>query len=483
MTRTWIDHCGAADANHPALISAQAVWTFGELNARIHTTAARLAAWGIKPGSRAAVLMPNGTPYALVAHALMQSGAAIIPINTRLSASEVSYQLEAAAPTLLIDSPDMESISLAALPEKTPSAAAFPPFRSAHYDPAPLDPNADAAILFTSGTTGRPKGARLTVSNLLFSAQASRERLGMKDGDRWLLTLPLYHIGGLSIIYRSYLDGTTVVLYEGAFDPHRIAEMLMQYRVTLISLVPTQLHRMLDAEVKFPDSLRLILLGGAAASPELLRRAFERGLPVATTYGLTEAASQVATMLPELARAKPGSVGKPLNGVAVRVVGEDGRDMPAGEIGEIVVSGRNVMRGYLAHPDLDPPGRLRTGDLGYLDADGDLWLVQRRNDLIISGGENIYPVEVENILKKHPAVDDACVVGLPDAEWGQIVAAAIVPKVGMSVTPDEIDAHCKAHLAGYKRPRRYVFANHLPQTASGKVIRREVAALFNGEPS
>jgi O-succinylbenzoic acid--CoA ligase len=259
--------------------------------------------------------------------------------------------------------------------------------------------------------------------------------------------------------------------------------MLTQHQITLISLVPTQLHRLLEAGVQVPDSLRLILLGGAAASPDLQRRAYDRGLPVATTYGLTEAASQVATMHPEQARFKPGCVGKPLKGVTVRIVDDVGGELPAGRIGEIVVSGGNVMRGYLEHPDLDPPGTLRTGDLGYLDADGDLWLVQRRSDLIISGGENIYPVEVENILKKHPAVDDACVVGLHDAEWGQTPAAAIVLKPGMSATLDELDAHCKAHLAGYKRPRRYVFVDHLPQTASGKVIRREVAALFSGESS
>ncbi len=483
MTRTWIDHCGAAKTDHPALICEQEAWTFGELNARIDTTAARLAAWGVKPGSRAAVLMLNGAAYVLVAHALLHSGAAIIPINTRLSASEVRYQLETAAPTLLIDSPDTESISAAALSPSQPSSAAFPSYRSTDYDAMPVDPSADAAILFTSGTTGRPKGARLTVGNLVFSAQASRERLGVNDGDRWLLTLPLYHIGGLSILYRSYLDGTTVVLYEGAFDAQRVAQTLTQHQITLISLVPTQLHRMLEAEVEFPKSLRLILLGGAAPSTDLLQRAFERGLPVAITYGLTEAASQVATMLPEQARFKPGSVGKPLKGITVRIITEDGREAPSGEIGEIAVSGGNVMRGYLTHADLDPPGTFHTGDLGYLDADGDLWIVQRRNDLIISGGENIYPVEVENVLRSHPAVDDACVVGLPDAEWGQIAAAAIVLKSGTFVTPDELDAHCKAHLAGYKRPRRYIFVDQLPQTASGKVIRRDAAALFSGEPS
>lgn len=483
MTRTWIDQCGAVSAEHPALISAQGVWTFSELNARIHTTAARLAAWGVRPGSRAAVLMPNGKPYVLLAHALMQLGAVIIPINTRLSASEVRYQLETAVPTLLIDSPETETLSAAALPPKQPPSADFPAFQSTHYDPVSVDPSADAAILFTSGTTGRPKGARLTVGNLLFSAAASRERLGVTALDRWLLTLPLYHIGGLSILYRSYIDGTTVVLYEGSFDPNRIGEMLTQHQISLISLVPTQLHRLLEAGVQFPDSLRLILLGGAAASPDLLHRAFERGLPVATTYGLTEAASQVATMLPEQARFKPGSVGKPLSGVTVRTVGEDGRAMPAGEIGEIVVSGGNVMRGYVGYDDLNPYGVFSTGDLGFLDQDGDLWLIQRRSDLIISGGENIYPVEVETVLKSHPSVDDACVVGLPSDEWGQMVAAAIVLKAGMSVSSDEFDAHCKANLAAYKRPRHYIFIDHLPQTASGKVIRREVTALFSGESS
>jgi O-succinylbenzoic acid--CoA ligase len=479
MTRTWIDFCGASHPDHPALIGARESWTFAELTARIHTTAARLTAWGMRPGSRAAVLMPNSLHYALIAHALMQLGAAIIPINTRLSPSEVRYQLETAAPALLIDSPETVHLSAAALPQKQPRTADFPQFQSTHYDPAPVDPDADAAILFTSGTTGRPKGARLSAGNLLFSAAASRERLGVCAGDRWLLTLPLYHIGGLSILYRAFLDGTTVVLTEGAFDPRRLEETMQRFQITLISLVPTQLHRLLEAEIAFPPSLRLILLGGAAAPPDLLRRAYERGLPVAPTYGLTEAASQVATMLPEEARRKLGSVGKPLSGVTVRIVGEDGRELPAGEIGEIVVSGENVMRGYLGHDDLNPPKVFRTGDLGFLDDDGDLWLVQRRSDLIISGGENIYPAEVENALRLHPAVADACVVGLPSAEWGQTPAAAVVLKAGMSAAPDELEAHCKRHLAAYKRPRRIIFVDCLPQTASGKFIRQEVAALFS----
>ena len=190
-------------------------------------------------------------------------------------------------------------------------------------------------------------------------------------------------------------------------------------------------------------------------------------LPIALTYGLTECASQVATATPDQVRAKPGTVGKPLNGTTVRIVDANGQDVPTGEYGEIVVSGATVMKGYLGQPQTN--GTFATGDIGYLDADGDLWIVQRRSDLIVSGGENVYPSEVEAVLRSHPAVEDACVVGVADAEWGQRVAAMVALRAGETVSEADLIAYSRERLAGYKQPRTVVFVDELPQTASGKV--------------
>lgn len=251
------------------------------------------------------------------------------------------------------------------------------------------------------------------------------------------------------------------------------------------------LHRLLETRTHWPDSLRLILLGGAAADPSLMHRAnnlsafqpvsqsaAQHSPLVAPTYGLSEAASQVATILPSEAAAKPGTVGKPLLFTTIRIVDDLGQNLPPNEIGEVVIKGPTVMQGYWQNPEATAKtirdGELFTGDLGYLDADGDLWLVQRRSDLIVTGGENVYPTEVENGLRQHPGVAAACVVGISHPQWGQQVAALIVPQLGHSLTPEQLITFARQHLAGYKIPRHIQFTDHLPQTASGKIERHAV---------
>jgi O-succinylbenzoic acid--CoA ligase len=263
------------------------------------------------------------------------------------------------------------------------------------------------------------------------------------------------------------------------------------------------LYRLLETRDYWPASLRLILLGGAAASADLVKLA--NALPrrelsmvnnqlsivtskplVATTYGLTEASSQVATMLPEDVVKKPGSVGKPLLFTSVVIVDENGRSLPPNEYGEIVVTGPTVMRSYFNSQQSENknsslilhPSSFNTGDIGYLDEDGDLWIVQRRSDLIVSGGENVYPAEVEAVLKSHPAVANVCVVGLPNAEWGQVVAAMVQLSPDSLLTEAELVAFSREQLAGYKQPRHISFVAKLPQTASGKVARSEVEKIM-----
>ncbi|GAB4516769.1 MAG: o-succinylbenzoate--CoA ligase [Anaerolineae bacterium] len=487
----WLSAQTQARPDAPALVIDGHAWSFRDLNDAVTTYAAALDGLGVARGDNVALLMPNSFATVCLIHAVMRVGAVLVPLNTRLTAPELDWQITHThcKVVIYIDQAADEGPYTTANPE-----ALMQPGRQVigvsallgwakditeKHRRGTVDLHAPFAIVFTSGTTGQPKGAVLTYDNFYQSAMASAYRLGVLPSDRWLCVLPLYHVGGLSIILRSVLYGTTVDLYA-KFEVEAINEALSTQPITLVSLVPTMLYRLLD--VKKQWGVRLVLLGGAAASPELLERARTAHVPVAITYGLSEAASQVATALPEEALAKPGTVGRPLLFTSVRIIGENGQPVPRGMVGEVVVSGPTVMQGYYEQPDATAQtiknGELWTGDLGYLDADGDLWLVQRRSDLIVSGGENVYPAEVEAVLKKHPAVEDACVVGVPHPEWGQQVAAAIVLRKGHTISDATLLAYSRERLAGYKQPRVIRFVEALPQTASGKISRREVAALF-----
>jgi len=326
----------------------------------------------------------------------------------------------------------------------------------------------------------------ITFANHFWSAIGSAFRLGVDRDDRWLVCLPLYHVGGLAILFRSCLYGTAVVLHDG-FDVAAVGHSLRHDSVTLASLVPTMLVRLLHEGLVgcAAPALRLVLLGGAAAPASLLAEARAAGLPVAVTYGLTEAASQVATLLPDSAATKPGCTGRPLLFTAVAVVDEQGHPLPPNTPGDIIVAGPTVMAGYYRDEAATAAalrdGYLHTGDIGLLDSDGDLWLLDRRADLIVSGGENVYPAEVERVLREHPAVALAAVVGLPHPEWGQQVAAAVVLRRPGAATAGALLAHCRARLPGYKCPRRLRLVDALPQTASGKIQRRLVAETWPAE--
>jgi O-succinylbenzoic acid--CoA ligase len=347
----------------------------------------------------------------------------------------------------------------------------------------------DFAIVHTSGTSGRPKAAMLTCRNIVSSALASARKLEHRQRERWLCALPLYHLGGLSILLRSLIYGTAFDLMPAApFDVHRLNQKLSDHPITLVSLVPTMLQRLLDARTRpWNPQLRLILLGGEAPSPQLLERCIAEKLPIATSYGLTETASQVATALPDLVYRKPGAAGKPLLFSTVRIIDEQGNDAPPNVHGEVLVSGETVMRGYYNDPAATAKalraGWLHTGDIGYLDEDGDLFILQRRVDLIVSGGENIYPAEVEAALRRHPAVAEVLVLGLPDPKWGQRVAAVIETRAGQSPSAANISNFARERLAAYKVPRRIAFVEALPRTASGKLRRREARKVFDDAPA
>jgi O-succinylbenzoic acid--CoA ligase len=350
-------------------------------------------------------------------------------------------------------------------------------------DPEPFDlpewaTDDPLAVLFTSGTTGDPKGVVLTLANVLASATASAFRLGLRADDCWHVPLPMYHMGGLAPVYRSVLYGTALSI-QREFDPEATLSALKAADASAVSLVPTMLDRLLDAGT-IPD-LRFVLLGGAPCPPELMARAHDRDVPVAPTYGMTETASQIATARPEDARDAPDSVGNPLMFAEISVVDSAGAICETGESGELVVSGPMVTPGYL--DDETTATRftslgLRTGDRGYRDSDGRLYVEGRVDDTIITGGENVDPDEVASALRSHPAVEACAVVGIPDPEWGQRVGALVVPENGTTPAAETLETHCRDRLAGYKCPRTIGFADELPRTASGTVDRDAVVATL-----
>jgi O-succinylbenzoic acid--CoA ligase len=319
----------------------------------------------------------------------------------------------------------------------------------------------------------------LTYGNHWWSAVGSALNLGLRDDDRWLACLPPFHVGGLSILFRSVIYGIPAVVHA-SFDADAVNRRIDHDRVTIVSLVPTMLRRMLDSrgEAPFPSSLRSVLLGGGPAPRLLLERCADLRVPVLQTYGLTETASQIATLAPHDALRKIGSAGKPLLPAELRIE-LDGRIVPAGEIGEIVLRGPMVMAGYFGQPDATERalqgGWLHTRDLGYLDDEGYVYVVDRRDDLIISGGENVYPAEVEAVLLAHHMVEEAGVAGVPDERWGQVAVAAVKLKSGANVQPEALLDFCRERLARYKVPVRLEIVDALPRNAAGKLLRSRVS--------
>ncbi|MFQ6020380.1 MAG: o-succinylbenzoate--CoA ligase, partial [Dehalococcoidia bacterium] len=430
--------------------------TFAELDRRVDAVARPLSALGLGSGGRLAVLMGNNVEFVELVHAVARVGATLVPLSARLAAGELRWQLEdAGVGALVYDEPNRAAAEVAsgslaglrALPAGELGAGAPAPPLSAGGELLRIDLSAVHTIVYTAGTAGRPKGAMLTYGNHFWSAVGSALNLGLHGDDRWLACLPLFHVGGLAILMRSVIYGVPALLHDG-FDPLAVNRAIDDEGVTTVSLVSNMLQRLLEArgERPWPPGLRCVLVGGGPVPRPLLEECARRGVPALQTYGMTEAASQVATLAPEDAQRKLGSAGRPLLPTELRIEGEDGGALPPGEPGEIVVRGPVVTPGYFNRPEetrrMLRDGWLHTGDIGYLDREGYLYVLDRRDDLIVSGGENVYPVEVEGTLEAHPAVREAGVVGLADERWGQTVAATVALRAGETVGEEELLAFC-----------------------------------------
>jgi O-succinylbenzoic acid--CoA ligase len=486
QTPNWLLRRAERTPDRLALAFGPLRLTFADMADRALALAGALAEAGVGPGERVALWAENGPGFVLSLAASSLLGAVAVPLNTRLTAQEAAFQLADAAPRLLLHDGALADRARAAAAEAG-GVATFPldPVEAfaAGGGSVPVRARIDLgdvhSVVYTSGTSGRPKGALVTYGNLWHGAVAHAMTLGVRTDDRWLACLPLFHVSGLAMLTRSWLYGLGVFVHE-RFDAARVNAAIDGDGISALSVVATALRRMLDARAHrpYPDTLRLVLVGGGPAPVPLLERAIALGVPVATTYGLTETASQAATLPPDRLAAHLGSAGTALFPTDIRVVREGGGDAAPGEVGEILVRGPTVTPGYLNRPEESRralrDGWLHTGDLGWLDGEGYLYVADRREDLIVTGGENVYPAEVEAVLLRHPGVAEAAVVGLPDPEWGQAVAAAVVPASAGAVGVEELRAHCAAHLAGYKVPRRWRVVGELPHTASGKLMRGRV---------
>ncbi|MYL17710.1 AMP-binding protein [Halorubrum terrestre] len=466
--RDWLSHRVVSSPDDTALVRAEdgEAWSYTDLDRLVAETAGRLVAHGLGEGDRIGVLTPPYVGTVGLVHATMRIGATFVPLGQELTAREIAARIdrtdldavvcaEPTEPTATDAAAEIEGVPVYSVDD--PTSAEVTGIHD--VDPASLDPpewsfEDPLCVLFTSGTTGEPKPVPLTAGNVYSSAVASAFRLGVEADDRWLVSLSLHHMGGLAPVYRSVLYGTTLVLREG-FDAGGTADDIDAYDVTGVSLVPTMLKRMLDRRGTLSDSLRVVLLGGAPAPAELLERCRDYSVPVYPTYGMTEAASQITTATPRQTRDRIGTVGRPLFGTDVTVV-DDGDPVETGETGEIVVSGPTITPGYLVEDEGDPPDAvgegdaspgeaiglngidladvdrsdfgpygLHTGDVGRFDEDGYLHVLNRVDDRIISGGENVEPGEVADVLREYDEVDDVAVVGLDDEVWGERVAALV----------------------------------------------------------
>lgn len=475
----WLVKQASLSPNQPAIeLVDGTVITFNELVEQSQTFARKLARLGIGKGAHVGVLSDNNPLMIVTIHALSFLGAVSVLLNTRLTTSELDYQLKDANVSIVISSDRLlekaETLQVEQVKSFTTVGKLIPQTVDLVTE---LDLDDPFTIIYTSGTTGYPKGVVHTYGNHWWSAIGSALNLGLSKSDKWLAVLPYFHVSGLSIFLKSVIYGMPVYLVE-KFNEQIVVDAIINRKVTIVSVVTVLLQKIMNTlgENQFPDSFRCMLLGGGPAPKPLLETAKERNIPVFQSYGMTETSSQIVTLSPQDALVKIGSAGKPLFPAQLQI-----KDKVPNEIGEIFVKGPMVTRGYFnnetATTKAFEDGWLSTGDLGYVDEEGYLYVVDRRKDLIISGGENIYPSEIESVLSGFEGIIEVGVAGRSDETWGQVPVAFVVVH-DQSVTIEQILAYAKERLAAYKIPKEIHMVKSLPRNASNKLVRNKLCDLL-----
>ncbi|GLP70753.1 fatty-acyl-CoA synthase [Streptomyces sp. TUS-ST3] len=493
---SWSARRARKTPHRTALIHGDTTVTYAELHTRVTRLARALRARGIRRGDRVAYLGPNHPSYLETLFAAGTLGAVFVPLNTRLAGPEIAYQLSDSGARALVYGPSHAGL-VAGLPGSTDvrtyvevGAEYEGLLTESPTDPVdePVTPDDTCIIMYTSGTTGRPKGAMLTHGNLTWNAINVLVDTDLIADERALVSAPLFHTAGLNMLTLPVLlKGGTCVLVE-AFDPDATFDLIEQHRITFMFGVPT----MFEQVARHPrwagadlSSLRILTCGGSPVSTPLIAAYQERGLTFLQGYGMTEASPGTLFLDAEHAIGKAGSAGVPHFFSDVRVVRPDLTPVDIDETGEVVLRGPHVMPGYWGLPEETAAsfadGWFRSGDAARVDEDGYVFIVDRIKDMIISGGENIYPAEIEDLLLGHPDIAECAVIGVPDDKWGEVPRAVVVPREGHTPDPDEVLASLSGRLAKYKIPKSVVIADELPRTASGKLLKSRVRKRYGSD--
>lgn len=477
----WLKKQAQLNPKKTALILEHSDFTFKELDDSVQLYASKLSTYGVKQHDRIAIFITNSFNGYIAILALQQIGAEIVFLNTRLSKDELVFQLRDSNAKFCLkdDNADLSEIEQIDYPQvrisKTLSLV-----NDKSYQPVEEFNNDDVtSIMYTSGTSGRPKGVLQTFGNHFYSAIGTSLNLGINYRDSWVLAVPLFHISGLSIAMRSLIYGIGVYLIP-KFDETYINKILINERASIISLVPTMLKRLLNnlaPKQKYNSNFRCVLLGGGPIDNWTLLRCNMLAIPVIQSYGMTETASNVVALNNRDAQRKVGSSGQALFPVQLRITQKNDEG-----IGEIEVKAPNVAKSYLNMPELfrqrmTKDNYFRTGDIGFIDDEGFLFVKGRKDDMIISGGENIYPEEVENIYSKIKGILGMLIIGKRNETWGQVPIAYVILDKKAYLTGQDLIDYGRDHMAHYKVPKEFRQVDHFPQTSSGKVLRRKIYDL------
>jgi len=474
-----LEKYAAVSGNAEAIISGSEIITYSRLNVLVNQTASGLLSMGLKQGSKVAVLSSNNSSFIILVLALWKIAAVPMPLNTRLLPSEIQNILNRFHPDCFFIHENIISSF-----KDSSGAVQFPFGINSKKITVPRQmQNDEAVIIFTSGTAGNPKGVTLTFNNLINNCISGNNAILQFPGDKWLLSLPVFHIGGFSIIARALYFGTSIAI-PNSVKADDIIDAINKYNPTHISLVPTQLKRILENGIKPNAAQKSVLVGGGPTENDLILSAYNAGWKVIKVYGSTETTAFITALPREDFLQNYGSVGKPLKGTEIKIV-KSADFIYNEEYGEIHIKSPSVMKYYLYNEEETyakiKDGFYNSGDIGYLDKNGFLYIESRRTDLIISGGENINPLEVERVLAQHPNISSVCVFALNDKEWGQCVAAAVMVKENALLSELEITDYLSGKLASYKIPKKVFFTNTFPLTSLGKIKRQEVANSYNSK--
>jgi fatty-acyl-CoA synthase len=496
----WFEQRSRMTPDKTAVIEGQtgASFSYRQLHERVERLAASLQQWGMNKGDRLALLAPNGLCYFELLFACARIGAVMIPLNWRLSTAELTYILEDCSYRLVFYSNELEALAEMVEPERRiclqseqyaeacteNTVKTFPQVQEIN----PLQAREPLLMIYTGGTTGKPKGVVLSHRSIYANASNTVISWGLTEQDVTITYLPMFHTGGINALSLPVLLAGGAVVIEREFEPERSVMLLESTRCSVVLLVPTMYHLLVQTKsyqnAAFPH-MRAFISGGAPCPLTIYDAFIAKGLPFKEGYGMTEAGPNNFYIDPRDATRKKGSVGRPMICNRIRIMNEHGEEAAVGEVGEIQISGQHLFEAYwnnkAATAETCREGWFNTGDLARCDAEGFYYIVGRKKDMIITGGENVYPLEVEHHLQQHPAIAEAAVIGLPHEKWGELVTAVVVLREGVQASCEELQSYCASQIGKYKVPKMILFVSALPKTPVGKIDKKSLVTAFSDQ--